>query len=504
MNPDVLEKVLECRRLPSLPAVAVKVIELTKDDDVAMSELASTIQNDQALAAKVLRTVNSSFYGLRQRVSSIQQAIVILGLSAVKTLALGFSLVSAIEDSDTGEFDHAGYWRRALLTGVSARSIATSTRGESPEECFLGGLLQDVGMIALQQAMPKRYAQVLAQAGPDHRALAKTELAELEVQHPDIGAMLAERWKLPTTLMLPIKYHERPTAAPSEHLDIVRAVGLGNLAADVMTSEEPAPALRKYYQRAEQWFGLKEGAADEILTKAGEDTKQVASLLQLDAGESPKSTAILAEAKEQMAAIPIPPTRTASSSGIVNMDESQEGVDDLTGLPDRHAFDQMLVAAFEQAIVGANELALALFEIDGLDELVAQYGPDIGDNIVVSVAGRLADTTVPWEQVMVCRYVDARFAMMMTKTDRTEAVRMAEEVRKALDAAPIEIIAGKSAPPTLPITLSAGVACVGEAGGSRFRDPCDLTGVVEKAVAAAKRAGTNTLRVYAPSRSKAA
>ena len=104
MNPEVLEKVLSCHKLPSLPAVAMRVVELTQDQKVSMRALAETIQNDQALTAKILKTVNSSLFGLRQKCSSINQAIIMLGMSAVKTLALGFSLVTAIKDS-TQEFD---------------------------------------------------------------------------------------------------------------------------------------------------------------------------------------------------------------------------------------------------------------------------------------------------------------------------------------------------------------------------------------------------------------
>src|SRR5688572_1757354 len=109
MNPELLEQVLSCNRLPTVPAVAMRLIDLTRDNNVSMRALAELITNDQGLAAKILRTVNSSFYGLRQRCSSINQAIVMLGLSAVKSLALGFCVVQAVKDCDTEGFDHIAY-----------------------------------------------------------------------------------------------------------------------------------------------------------------------------------------------------------------------------------------------------------------------------------------------------------------------------------------------------------------------------------------------------------
>ena len=122
MDHDLLEEVLSCPTLPSLPAVAIEVIELTRDVNVEMDRLAATIQNDQGLSAKVLKTVNSTYYGLRKKCGTIRQAIVVLGLSAVKSLTLGFSLVSSIDLKDKDGFDHNEYWRRGLFTGVAAVS----------------------------------------------------------------------------------------------------------------------------------------------------------------------------------------------------------------------------------------------------------------------------------------------------------------------------------------------------------------------------------------------
>ena len=175
MTPELLDKVLSCKKLPSLPAIALKVIELTQDERVPVKMIGDTIANDQALSLKVLKTVNSSFYGLRKPCSSINQAIVMLGLSAVKTLALGFSLVSSLAKDKAAGFDYDAYWRRALTTGVAAKIIAGEARCGSDEEAFLGGLLQDVGMIALYQALGEEYAKLLVEAGTDHRRVARLE-----------------------------------------------------------------------------------------------------------------------------------------------------------------------------------------------------------------------------------------------------------------------------------------------------------------------------------------
>lgn len=502
MNPEVLEKVLACRSLPTLPAVAMRVVELTTSDQVSMKDLAETIQNDQALAAKILRTVNSSMYALRTRCSSINQAIVMLGLSAVKTLALGFSLVTAIKESDTAEFDLSDHWRRALYSGIAARLIATKGGLNNPEECFLGGLLQDLGMIALYQSLGKPYLDIVARSERDHRRVAKFELEALEVQHGDVGALLAKRWKLPEQLVMPIKYHERPTAAPMEHTATVRAVGLGNIASDVLTSAEPAAALRRYYDRAEQWFALDAGRADEVLMVIGQATKEVASLLSVPTGPLADAQAVLSAARERLAEVEVP-ARSPVVDPLTPAKESQD-VDDLTGAASRFNFDRTMVAAFEQARAGIAVLSLVLVDVDGLEEINTQYGREAGDTVLISVCGRL-ERAFAGLNAMTVRYDGGRLAVLLHRTGRTEAVKAAEKARQEIAETPVELIAAKSgAPAKLSVTVSLGVACVEQSTAERLEQPAALCAVVEQAVRLAKRAGRNTVRVYAPATPAAA
>jgi diguanylate cyclase (GGDEF)-like protein len=494
MNPDLLEKVLACRQLPTLPAVAMKVVELTSGDNVSMKALAETIQNDQALAAKVLRTVNSSLYGLRTKCSSINQAIVMLGLSAVKTLALGFTLVSAIKDCDTGDFDLADHWRRSLYTGIAARSIAAKAKLSCAEECFLGGLLQDVGQIALNQTLGQAYLDVLARCAGDHRQASKFELEVFETQHADIGALLARRWKLPEQLIMPVKYHEKPTAAPVEHTNIVRAVGLGNIASDVLTSTEPAVHLRRFYSRAEQWFSLTNMQADEVLKSITTATKEVAHLLMVPTAGVADAEQVLEQARAQLAAVMVPAT---DKSGGLGHPGSGLGDDELTGTSDRITFDRALVAAFEQTRAGVGPLSVALFDIDGLERINAEFGREAGDTVLIAAAGRL-DQRFKGHQAMISRYDGGRLAVLLPRVDRATAVKLTEDARAAL-AEPIELIAAKAgAPAKITITSSVGVASIDARLIERFEEPSQLGAILEQAVKAAKRAGRNTIRVYAP------
>ena len=310
MNQDVMERILRCPTLPSLPAVAVRVIELTSNVHVSLNDLAGTIQNDQAVAAKILRTVNSSFYGLRRPCATINQALVMLGLSTVKSLALSFSLVATLGAGAQGGFDYVSYWRRSLYTAVGARCLARSTGiTEGEDEAFLGGLLQDVGMVALHQVLGSDYLRVILQTGGDHRKLVKCELAALEVQHPEIGAALAQRWKLPNELIIPVRYHERPTAAPPVHADLVRCVGMGNIAHDILTDDNPAPALDRFRARAAEWFDLDARISDDLIKKIAEGVRQITPLFRLPTGSFSDIDAV-------MDRLAVAPTRATVSEAV--------------------------------------------------------------------------------------------------------------------------------------------------------------------------------------------
>src|ERR1700712_3187647 len=116
MNDQLLAKVRQCPTLPSLPAIAIEVLELAQRDEVDIAEIARTISRDAALSVKILRTVNSSFYGRSQSVSNLSQALVILGLQSVKTLVLGFSLVTNLRQNASRGFKHVDYWKRSVYS----------------------------------------------------------------------------------------------------------------------------------------------------------------------------------------------------------------------------------------------------------------------------------------------------------------------------------------------------------------------------------------------------
>src|SRR5580765_3395312 len=160
MNDQLLQRIKQCPSLPSLPSIAMQVLDLAQKSDVDIAEIARLISKDPALSGKILKTVNSAFYQRSQNVSTISHALVILGLQSVKTLVLGFSLVTNLTKNKSRGFQHLAYWKRSIFAATAARSIAARAGLVQQEEAFLAALLMDIGMLVFDQVLGEAYGAV--------------------------------------------------------------------------------------------------------------------------------------------------------------------------------------------------------------------------------------------------------------------------------------------------------------------------------------------------------
>ena len=505
MNEQLLQKVLSCSKLPTLPTIAVQVIEMTSDENVSMGELAKVIEFDQGLATKILKTVNSAFYGLPKQCSTLSHAQSLLGLDAVKTLALSFSLVKTLQSDCDDNFDYERYWQRAIYSAVAAKAIATMVRCGDAEESFLGALLQDLGMIALAKALEDDYIAIVQECDADHRSLTKREIAEFELQHPDVGAMIAERWRLPEALIMPIKYHERPTAAPAICRDLVRCVAIGNVVADILIQDDRAYWLTQFYQRSNQWFGLTPTQADEIIETVTKNARDVARLFEIPMGATPKTDDILELASERLAAIALQENRNAIESAAAT-DEARRALetDSLTGLGTRTRFMDQVAALFDAACEQGKPLSVLLIDADRFRLVNDEYSPEAGDLAIIRLGQRLTSFFAQHEAEP-HRYGGEEFAVALLGVDRRAASKLADDIRKEISQSPIDLMgAGGDKGDVVSLTASVGVATLDGDTQSVLTRPERLVYAADKAVHAAKDSNGNCVRVFLPKRRKAA
>ena len=481
MNQQLIDQVVQSPRLPTLPAIALKVISLVQDPEVDFREIVDVIQHDPALSSQILKTVNSAFYGQPREVSSISRALQVLGLSSVKTLALGFSLVANLKDKNSdGGFDHVGYWRRSLFTATAARVLARRAEVLQREEAFLGGLLQDVGMVAMNQALNDDYAVVLEQAGQDHAALVGHEIGAFGVDHAAIGGALAEHWGLPPLLVALIRHHEDAGGSDEEHQTIVRCVALGNRVAEIFIDEEgDGAALATYYDQAEDWFGVGRGEAEALLREIHEGTKDMGRLFELPTGNLGNPDAILARANEALMQLTLQ-SQQENRQLVVDVN-----TDTLTGAANRRAFDSLLVEAFAHATT-SNPLTVLFVDIDHFKRFNDTYGHAVGDRVLIEFARALQRAVQDRGKVFRCG--GEEFGIVCPGTTSAASAIVAEDARQTVEKTRVTSDEGEE----LGITCSIGGAT--HTGGT-YEDIGALLKAADERLYDAKEAGRNCVRI---------
>lgn len=222
-------------QLPSLPTAVAELLASMGNEDVDVERIARLIAKDQGLAARVLRVANSSFYGLQKRVSSINDAVVVLGFRAVRSMVLAISINGALRAEACTGFDLQAYLRHGVGTALAARTLAPLV-GQNPDYAFTAGLLHDIGQLVLAANFPAQYTATLAYRRQHDCQLIIAERDILGVDHPQVGGMLAETWHFPEILRCAAVDHHQPATAEARSLaDLIHladitahALGLAN------------------------------------------------------------------------------------------------------------------------------------------------------------------------------------------------------------------------------------------------------------------------------------
>jgi len=309
MSQTLIDKIRTLQLLPSPPILAMKIVELVRED-APVQEIADVISTDSALAAKLLKTANSTFYRRSHTVSTIKHATTILGLQALRTLVLGFSLVQRLKMARPKAFDYQKYWRRSLYSATAARALAVKLKLIQREECFLAGLLADVGMLALDQVCDD-YGQ-LCRKSRTHAELAEIELDVLGLTHADASGLLARQWKLPAMLAIPMGAHHRPEAATdASGMKMAQIVHIAGLAADIFLEHRAAEFMLELRQTCNDKFALTQGDCDSIVNEVRLSTTEVAPLFEISLPATPDLIGIAVKAA-QLAM----PTKLASTKAV--------------------------------------------------------------------------------------------------------------------------------------------------------------------------------------------
>lgn len=229
-NPEKLQQLVQTvRDLPALPEVVVRVMRLAEDPRSDAQSIARVIATDQAMAARVLKLANSAFYGLPRRVSTLSEAVVILGFRTIKNLAIAASTFELLNREIAGYWLQRGeLWRHSLACAIGAQLIAQRVHLPVTEEAFVAGLLHDIGKVAINLFVREQFDQIMQCALRDRIPFVEAEQAVLGFNHATAGALIAEKWNLPPSLVSVIRYHHLPSRTPEPDI-LVSVVHLADI-----------------------------------------------------------------------------------------------------------------------------------------------------------------------------------------------------------------------------------------------------------------------------------
>jgi putative nucleotidyltransferase with HDIG domain len=198
--------------LPPLPHVATRVIELVGNPHTNVSDLEQVISRDQALTAQVLKIANSALFGRRGMVSTLSRAIILLGFKTVHSLVIAASTETFYRSTST-RFKDKLLWEHAVAAALAAGYLARDCRYRSVEEAFLGGLLHDVGKIALDLNLAERYQGIVERVYNEGVTFIDAEREMLGFDHAEVGALVVKKWNLPEALEEAVRLHHRAMSA---------------------------------------------------------------------------------------------------------------------------------------------------------------------------------------------------------------------------------------------------------------------------------------------------
>ncbi len=470
-----------CRTLPSVPVVVLQVLDLCQDEETGVAAVAKVIARDPALSGKVLKVANSPLYGVRSEITTLDRAVTLLGVNATLSLALSFSLVRGLRKSKAARFDHQAYWRRSVIASVATRVAGAAVRSASQDELFLAGLLQDIGMLVLNEAMPKAYGPLVGASNGDHHLLAENERKEFGADHADVGHWLLSKWNLPGNLQDAIA-GSHDLGGSENHTPFARSVALGSLLAEIWANPNTAACTSSAREAAKLLLEISPERFEQMLNEIAVLLPEVTANLDVDIGGDAFVNKVLDEARAALVELNLQAQLHAQQVQV------QAQRDQLTSLYNRAYLNEILPQQFDMAMQMSQPMTLIFLDIDNFKSINDTYGHNGGDAVLISVARVLQAATRNFD--IVVRFGGDEFVVLLSNSNDKIGEMVAERIRTSVAARPHDL--GDNV--QIPVTVSVGCATL--SATTRFATAKELLEAADRSLYAAKSGGRNRVVTY--------
>lgn len=494
----LIEQLKYCKTLPTLPSVALRLIDLAERETSTLTDFAEIVKFDPALVGKLLRCANSPFYGQWRKVSSLSDAIGLMGLNATISLSLSFSLRGLAPDD--GALGETSFWKRSLLTALAARIIAIELRERQPEDFLLGGLLQDIGVLAMASMFGSPYATLYKEA---NGSLLKQERALYGIDHAEVGAQLLKHWRLPERIYESVRVSHLVRPATAQATPDVRhlaaCVAAAAAIAEAWVKGGTSETFSDAYRSVRWYLAISPDRYQRIIKAMGDEMPEMETLFEFDIIDPGLLESIQESAREllNLRNLRIEEDSAQANEHVqalerrIAMLETHTQRDPLTGLYNRVYLERQLRHEFDRATRERQNLCVAYIDIDRFKTFNDTYGHAVGDQVLINVshrmlsAARLGDT--------LARYGGEEFVVLFPNTSLAQAEAVLHEMLKAVRSTPCLTHEGEQSH----VTFSAGLAML-SFEQMNFHDPLELLDAADRALYQTKSTGRGRITVYQP------
>ena len=491
LTPELRKRIESCNHLPSPPGVATKIIQLANDTNADMAKIAEVLALDPAITAKILRVANSPMYARQRKTENLRQALMVVGLNATISLALSFSLLKSWQNTGTSDgLDYPMFWRRALLAATASHVVARVIGVKDGEELFLACLIQDIGVMALDRAMPDLY-EAIGSSQRRHAVLIEREIEQLGVDHAAVSGWLLEKWQFPERTQRVVAASHDPESLPKQgpHGVFARCVALASAIAELFLVSSSERSYENLAQLAERYFELDKAALGELLAEIGQLIPDAESIFETEILSAESSDEIMEEAREALMLRNLRALQTVDN--LISSTESLEQRtkrleesnkrDPLTNLYNRAYLNDFLSDAFANSSKSNSPLSVAFADLDKFKSVNDTFGHAMGDQILVTTANILKANVRAAD--VVARYGGEEFILVFPHTEYPVLKTICERIVRAFRETYHDVGLKRD----LVVTISIGMATHDDR--RRFRTVDELLRAADKALYTAKLQG---------------
>jgi diguanylate cyclase (GGDEF)-like protein len=431
-------------KLPSPPAIALKILKAVQQDDNSFEELAEIVMADPALVARIMKLANSTLYGLPNSVDSLTKATGLIGTQNLKNIALSFVIVEDFQNTPQGCFDLNLFWRRAISSAVAAEILADNI-GHKDHDIFITALLQDIGVLIIFLSDAASFSEVRDKKHINEKSICEIEKEQFGFDHTEIGNHLLQTWGLPDTICGPILYHH--SQEPQEpYLNSALILRFADKISALYHGTQSNSKAIEVKRGLKEIYKFQDAQIDEIIDTVGEKAREVMELFTIEPGDMKPFSQIMQEAIDELShmnfsyeqlVLELKQAKRRADQLAMNLKLANDRLrqiafrDELTGLYNHRYFQEVIESELDKSVRYKNPLSLLLIDIDSFKNINDTFGHLTGDHVLKEVSQIMIKLVRHID--IIARYGGDEFAIILPETGKTGGKVLAQRLRRGIE-----------------------------------------------------------------------